>query len=255
MRRLVPFLLLGLLSALVLGSALLGVTKSARVSYYSLPPNNPLAAQALHGFVLATLDAPDYTLHVKGLTIQYESPNRLRIVPSGEIDIGSTLYLPVSGIGGRHWIEQKDDQPSQADAFSAELRAVLQSTSVQRDGNTFRTERVVSTASLVPGTPGQILTTLTLVVHGAYVVRETFALHGVIPPLPSPAGCRQCAPDKDPVLAPPAMTYSDFGRTPPIAAPPKSEVTSFNAGIHQICSASQGHRCSFTRVEESHVGR
>lgn len=238
-RRLLPFVLVGLLGVAVAAAAALGAAEFPRVRVLSPEAQSRL----FHADVARTLASKSLTVRFAGQTTEYQAPNRTQAVESGpgsfgagmsSVSIGSTSYVDFEG----HWV--KAPIPSAglgtAPQVLSYLRALSSFRSAQLSGDTFTVHGTLS--DLPKALVTLILTVVThgpngetetsfgtsypnqramvvgrVVVDNGRVVAETFTALAAYPSRrrgsPSPTG---------------TITYAHFDSSPAIAGPTKAEL-------------------------------
>jgi hypothetical protein len=225
MQRIIPFALVGGLTASVAVAAALGAIASPSNQNFSQRSGTTVAQADLRLIVLATLRAHSFTMKENGLTVIYQAPDRFKEVdpgPSSEIQIGSHTFSSEAS-PDHTWIE---DPPSGGDpgvdAPREELHRLLSLPDVRRHGSTFVTSRTVNADSFVRGAPGQAIVTETVLTESGYVRSDTVNVAGRFPRAPPMPTCSACVTIG--LKFPTATTFSAINASPPVDTPLAADV-------------------------------
>ena len=242
-RRLLPLLLVGLLSVAAAAAAALGIAQSQSPEVRVLSPE--AQSRLFHADVARTLASKSLTVHFAGQTTVYQAPNRTEVQTGGpdvfgtgmsSVSIGPTSYVDFEG----HWVKAPIALPGVGTApqVLSSLRALDAFRSARLDGNTFTVHGVLSDlpkalvtlifTAVTHGPNGEIDTSYgpaqpnqdrkvvgRVVVNDGRVVAETFTALGA-----HPSGGR----GRGSGSSTGTVSYTRFDSSPAITGPTKAEL-------------------------------
>ena len=226
-----PFALVSLLGVLALVTVVVSVGTSGRYSYFSTPrPGRADVVREFRSALENTLEARSFQYDESPGRIDYQAPNRTRALdPLGpSIVIGHTVYVALGFVNNK--VTQWGEGPLTAPldnvfglmAVRRDLKDLLGVTSVHRRGDHFYAQQVVAADTVSPGTNGQALIDVTVIVRSGHVVRVEATAHGILTSYKLAHDAYRAVTVTSIYLG--RDTYSQFGEVPPITAPTSAKI-------------------------------
>ena len=235
-RKLFPFLLIGMLTIFAFSGAVVSLHTSPTIAYFSpQSAGNAVVVRKFHLDVLATLKSPSLEDRIGSAVLDYEAPNRVlsrgvRVVGSPlkmEIVIGPQYYIALDQYRGvvRQWgrgsLTTRLNDEIGPKAILGELKNLMSVTSVTASGSTFVAKEVVGANEVLPGTPGQSLVVVSANTHDGFVVSLRAIFYGIFrSPVFTHGGLRARSLT---LIHGVQSNFSKFGLVPSIPTPPETK--------------------------------
>ncbi len=252
MRRFIPHTILAAMTVLAVLALAFSVASAQKISSFATPaPGQSSVVSAFHAVLTRSLTARSFTVDS---ALNYQSPDRTATIVSGTSAVSSPekvigqrayLFLGNDTKGVAHW--GSGPLTPQVNQYYGPLRATQEFTmllgddSVVRSANKFIVKQVVPADFISSGNPGQLLITYTVTVANDYVSGVAALLDGWVT-IPTQNQAGHLTWSRVDGYQSPESTYTNYGRVPPIIAPPAAQTAPLSTctnGSYQV--VQQGH--------------